>query len=48
MYHVSPHGIDECMINVHYYYYYYYLDLTFDRLALLQGAVSGRLQTEHE
>ena len=22
MYHVSTHGIDERMINVHYYYYY--------------------------
>ena len=24
MYHLSTHGIDERMINVHYYYYYYY------------------------
>ena len=45
MYYVSAHGVDERMINVH---YYYYLDLTFDRLALLQGAVPGRLRTEHE
>ena len=22
MYHVSAHGVDERMINVHYYYYY--------------------------
>ena len=21
MYHVSPQGVDECVINVHYYYY---------------------------
>ena len=24
MYHVSTHGVDECMINVHCYYYYEY------------------------
>ena len=46
MYYVSAHVVDERMINVH--YHYYYLDLTFDRLALLQGAMSGHLQTEHE
>ena len=46
MCYVSAHGVDERMLNVH--YHYYYLDLTFDRLALLQGAVSGRPQTEQE
>ena len=27
MYHVSAHGVDERMINVHYHYYYSFLDL---------------------